>query len=132
MHTKDSTRTLQLRHTYISPAYNPRAGEEGGAAVADNAEYSNGPSTVNVILPTPRTRPTALMEETSIEDDRNEIRPGDRVLLIVEDDVTFAQILLDMAHERDLKAVVALQGSAAISLAREFKPGAITLDISLP
>jgi CheY-like chemotaxis protein len=50
----------------------------------------------------------------------------------VEDDVTFAQILLDMAHDRGLKAVVALQGGSAVSLAREFKPGAITLDIGLP
>jgi len=54
------------------------------------------------------------------------------VLLIVEDDVTFAQILLDMAHDRGLKAVVALQGASVLPLAKEFKPGAITLDISLP
>jgi CheY-like chemotaxis protein len=31
-----------------------------------------------------------------------------------------------------LKAVVALRGATALSLAREFKPGAVTLDISLP
>jgi DNA mismatch repair ATPase MutS len=37
-----------------------------------------------------------------------------------------------MAHDRGLKALVALRGSNAISLAREFKPGAITLDINLP
>src|SRR6202008_3107399 len=45
---------------------------------------------------------------------------------------TFARILVDMAHERGLKALVALRGSSAISLAREFTPGSITLDISLP
>ena len=54
------------------------------------------------------------------------------MLLIVEDDITFARILVDLAHEHGLKAVVALRGSSAISLAREFKPGAITLDIGLP
>jgi len=54
------------------------------------------------------------------------------VLLIVEDDVTFARILLDLAHDRGIKALVALRGSAALALAREFVPGAITLDISLP
>ncbi len=67
-----------------------------------------------------------------IDDDRNMIRPGDPVLLIIEDDVTFARILLDLAHEKNLKALVALRGSTALSLAREFKPGAITLDINLP
>jgi hypothetical protein len=37
-----------------------------------------------------------------------------------------------MAHEHRLKALVALRGSIALALAREFKPGAITLDIGLP
>src|SRR5258706_1655469 len=39
---------------------------------------------------------------------------------------------MDLAHERGLKALVALRGSSAIYLAREYKPGAITLDINLP
>src|SRR5437763_7360193 len=37
-----------------------------------------------------------------------------------------------MAHERGLRALVALRGNTAISLAREFRPGAITLDVNLP
>ena len=67
-----------------------------------------------------------------VEDDRSNIKPNDKVLLIIEDDVTFARILVDMAHSSGLKAVVALRGATALSLAREFKPGAVTLDISLP
>jgi CheY-like chemotaxis protein len=39
---------------------------------------------------------------------------------------------VDAAHERNLKAVVALRGNTALSLAREFKPEAVTLDIGLP
>jgi CheY-like chemotaxis protein len=54
------------------------------------------------------------------------------VLLIVEDDVTFARILVDMAHDRGIRALVALRGATALPLAREFNPGAITLDITLP
>ncbi len=54
------------------------------------------------------------------------------MLLIVEDDVTFARILVDLAHDRGIKALVALRGGTALALAREFKPGAITLDITLP
>ena len=67
-----------------------------------------------------------------MDDDRNLVEPGDRVLLIVEDDATFARILVDMARSRGIKAVVALRGSTAVSLAREFQPGAITLDLRLP
>jgi hypothetical protein len=72
------------------------------------------------------------VEDLVIDDDRNLIRPGDPVLLVIEDDVTFARILVDLAHERNLRVLVALRGSTALALAREFKPGAITLDINLP
>jgi CheY-like chemotaxis protein len=58
--------------------------------------------------------------------------PGDRVVLIVEDDPNYARVLLDMAHEKSFKAVIASHGSAALALARELKPAAITLDIHLP
>jgi CheY-like chemotaxis protein len=67
-----------------------------------------------------------------VDDDRNSIQPGDAVVLIVEDDPTFARILVDAAHERNLKAVVALRGNTALNLAKEFKPEAVTLDIGLP
>jgi CheY-like chemotaxis protein len=68
----------------------------------------------------------------SAEDDRSNIVPGDPILLIIEDDVTFARILVEMAHERGLKALIATRGNSALTLAREFKPNAITLDITLP
>jgi CheY-like chemotaxis protein len=50
----------------------------------------------------------------------------------VEDDVTFARILVDLAHDRGIRVLVALRGATALPLAREFNPGAITLDITLP
>ncbi len=73
-----------------------------------------------------------MVRDIEIDDDRNLIHPGDPVLLIVEDDVTFARILVDLAHDRGIRALVAFRGATALSLAREFNPGAITLDITLP
>ncbi|MBL8213003.1 MAG: HAMP domain-containing protein [Bryobacterales bacterium] len=73
-----------------------------------------------------------LVEDMVVDDDRNLLSPGDPAILIVEDDVTFARILLEMAHERGLKALVALRGSTAMGLAREYQPAAITLDVRLP
>ena len=58
--------------------------------------------------------------------------PGDRVLLIVENDLGFARFLLDAAREQGFKGLVTSLGAAALALAREYKPDAITLDIFLP
>jgi CheY-like chemotaxis protein/signal transduction histidine kinase/HAMP domain-containing protein len=71
-------------------------------------------------------------DASGITDDRNEIQPEDRVVLIVEDDVNFASILLDLAREKGFKGLVATTGSIALALAHKYKPSAITLDIRLP
>src|SRR5205807_562129 len=86
----------------------------------------------------PRTR-TGLVEEGStprpsgvIVDDRGGLGPGDRVLLIVEDDHGFARFLLDLAHEKGYRGLVAPNGEEGLSLAAEHNPIAIILDIQLP
>src|SRR5262249_12803911 len=65
-------------------------------------------------------------------DDISRIEEGDRVLLIVENELGFARILLDMAHQVGLKALSASRGDAAVALARRFRPAAATLDLRLP
>jgi CheY-like chemotaxis protein/CHASE3 domain sensor protein/putative methionine-R-sulfoxide reductase with GAF domain len=66
------------------------------------------------------------------DDDRNNISPGDRLILIIEDDETFAEILLDFVRRRNYKGVIARQGNMGMSYARHYKPDAILLDIRLP
>ena len=67
-----------------------------------------------------------------VEDDRISIVAGDRVVLIVEDDVSFAKILLDNARDNGFKGVVATSGDSGLLCAQEYKPDAIILDIKLP
>ncbi|MFL5807727.1 MAG: response regulator, partial [Roseiflexaceae bacterium] len=74
----------------------------------------------------------ATLKQIEIPDDRAGIEPGDRVLLIIEDDPGFARILLDSARERGFKGIIALRGDTGLALARKFKPDAITLDLQLP
>jgi HAMP domain-containing protein/signal transduction histidine kinase/CheY-like chemotaxis protein len=81
------------------------------------------------LAPVPEPQRDASRE---IVDDREKIREGDRVLLIIEDDEKFARILVNMAGESGFKAVVATRGDTGIAMANEFQPDAITLDVQLP
>jgi HAMP domain-containing protein/signal transduction histidine kinase/CheY-like chemotaxis protein len=94
-------------------------------------EVSASIAGTEAVLPEPALEDTRGAE-LLVEDDRGQIQQGDRVLLIVEDDPNYAKVLLEMAHDREFKAVVAQRGSAALAMARELKPDAITLDIHLP
>ncbi len=65
-------------------------------------------------------------------DDRDSLAPDDRVLLVVENDLEFARMLLDAARQKGFKGLVATTGAAALTLTREYQPAVITLDINLP
>ncbi|MBI3650509.1 MAG: HAMP domain-containing protein [Acidobacteria bacterium] len=69
---------------------------------------------------------------SEFSDDREEIQTGDAVLLIIEDDMSFARIILSAAQEQDFKGIIANSGEMALTLAAQYQPTAITLDINLP
>ncbi|HUC93720.1 MAG TPA: HAMP domain-containing protein [Paenibacillus sp.] len=83
------------------------------------------------VVPLKRPRSYSLNLEQGIVDDRNDIKQDDRVMLIVEDDLKFNEILLEMLHKRGMKAVVTTTGANALELAQKYKPAAITLDLRL-
>ncbi|KGE20967.1 response regulator [Paenibacillus wynnii] len=70
--------------------------------------------------------------KTVIEDDRELLNSDDKVLLVIEDDASFAKILLGMARGRGYKGLVALQGDTGLQMAKTYLPDAIILDIQLP
>ncbi|HWB04652.1 MAG TPA: HAMP domain-containing protein [Verrucomicrobiales bacterium] len=74
----------------------------------------------------------ATLAEEEIPDDRDLVRPGDAVLLIVEDDPHYARVLLGLARDKGWKGLVARLGQQAMAMARQYHPTAITLDIFLP
>ncbi|HEY6218974.1 MAG TPA: response regulator, partial [Gemmatimonadaceae bacterium] len=75
---------------------------------------------------------TSIPMPDGIADDRDEITPGDRSVMIVEDDLAFAKILLDMARDKGFKGIVVPDGDTALEAAHVYQPDAITLDVSLP
>jgi HAMP domain-containing protein/signal transduction histidine kinase/CheY-like chemotaxis protein len=74
--------------------------------------------------------PSSLATGFEVNDDRDVL--GDApFVLIVEDDPTFAAILLDLAREAGLKGVVSTAGAGTLAMARKLQPDAITLDLGL-
>jgi CheY-like chemotaxis protein/methyl-accepting chemotaxis protein len=68
----------------------------------------------------------------TIADDRLELEADDKVLLIIEDDLKFAKILLTQAHNKGFKCLAAASGEDGLLLAEKYKPQAIILDLDLP
>ncbi len=130
-----STFILYLPANYVSPApvqrdtRPTRLVTQPQAAAPPPVEFAPPPQPKQVETP---VSPTLAVHAVEVADDRQNIVKGDKVLLIVEDDPTFARILCDLAHDKDLKVLVALRGDRGLSLAQELQPDAITLDIRLP
>jgi signal transduction histidine kinase/DNA-binding response OmpR family regulator/HAMP domain-containing protein len=88
----------------------------------------------------PLAIPATLMDDAVTEapalisyappDDRDELN-GNPFVLIVEDDPTFASVLLELAHEQGLKGVISSAGSGTVGMVRKIRPSAITLDLGL-
>jgi CheY-like chemotaxis protein/CHASE3 domain sensor protein len=69
---------------------------------------------------------------SSIEDDRDRLAPDARLILIVEDDPRFADILCDLAHEMRFQCIVTHSASDALAAVATYRPSAILLDVKLP
>ncbi|RZI86127.1 MAG: response regulator, partial [Rubrivivax sp.] len=107
---------LEARQTtqrFLLPA--AKAGVPSSAAIVGDNSTSDSATFANVA-----------------DDDRDAISPGDRVMLIVENDVAFAKVLLDAARHNGYKGLVSTTGAGALSMTRDFHPSLITLDIHLP
>ena len=113
-----STFTLYLPQTYMAPT------------TSMSGEHDvRGGRTVAAAFPAVRVSDRPI---ETVPDDRDDLSSGDSILLIVEDDPKYAQVLVDQAHAQDFKVLVAARGSDALALAREHHPAAISLDVFLP
>jgi len=115
---KGSVFTLYLPQRYVGPAATV-------APTRSGKTFSFGP------LPLAAASISEGRAE-QISDDRESLQPNDSVLLIVEDDQDYARVLQDLARDEGFKVLVASNGAEALSLAREYHPTAISLDVFLP
>jgi CheY-like chemotaxis protein len=68
----------------------------------------------------------------AVPDDRDRLDPGDRVIVVIEDDPSFAHTLLEQVREHGFRGVVCLEGREGLELAHVVHPSAILLDLRLP
>ncbi|MHB1422095.1 MAG: HAMP domain-containing protein [Gemmataceae bacterium] len=132
-----STFTLYLPQVYTPRSLRKAAAPSGGAPIleleqSDTASLSNGVSDAGLSSHELETGTPLGLLINEVGDDREHIEPGDRVLLIVENDLGFARFLLETAREKGFKGLVTSLGATALTMAREYKPHALTLDIFLP
>ena len=90
-------------------------------SLIEHIQYENIPSSVQ-----------RIDNQVLVIDDREKLNKQDIVILVVEDNAVFANIVLEEAHKLGHKAIVAGDGNTAISMAREYMPTAIILDVLLP
>ena len=81
-----------------------------------------------ITLPEPEVELSAELPQTEepsetneFNDDRDIIRPGDHVVLMVENDPTFAQLLLETAREAGMKGIATSRGAAALTWRRNIR-----------
>ncbi|TCM16083.1 signal transduction histidine kinase [Novosphingobium sp. PhB165] len=101
----------------------------GQAPSVSPASGATLPAGVELSTPDAAVRAPAMR---FIDDDRLAITPGDRVLLVIEDDPVFARILMKTAHKRGYKVLAAGDGKSGLLLAAEHPVTAILLDLHLP
>jgi CheY-like chemotaxis protein len=99
--------------------------KEIGARLATSSPVGTTPAETRA------TETPSAPVELDVADDRAEIRPGDKVILIIEDDLNYARVLLEVSRERGFKGVIAQRGAVALTMVRELKPDAVTLDLHL-
>jgi signal transduction histidine kinase/DNA-binding response OmpR family regulator len=126
---RGSVFTVTIPEVYDATSSKSRLSDVAGNAPSVAAE----PARSSIFAPAPpREDADASAPNRQIEDDRGRLTGASRVILIVEDDATFAGILCDLARELGFQCLVAETADEGIMVARQYLPHAIILDILLP
>jgi CheY-like chemotaxis protein len=114
----------------LPQVYTPGAAASPSALTAPDS--SRQPATARDVMSAADPRPATTAAPTVVRDDRDRLTPGARVILIIEDDVRFADIMRDLAHELGFQCIVTHSASDGLAAAVSHRPNAIVLDINLP
>jgi HAMP domain-containing protein/signal transduction histidine kinase/CheY-like chemotaxis protein len=128
---KGSTFTLFIPTDFINGI--------GTITEARSVTYEQGPEGLDTLLSSIHLREDGVEKRSLVNeminetgDDRANLKASDKTVLVVEDDLRFAKILIEAAHEHGMKAVVATNYIEVFDFINRYSPVAITLDVKLP
>ncbi|GAB7524744.1 response regulator [Paraburkholderia sp. 2C] len=115
-----------------------RAAERGAAATpagtdsgaAPRASETSAASTLTGTRPFGGSRADAARQP--IDDDRDDRKHDQRLILAIEDELAFAEILRDLAHELEFDFIHATDAASGVAMVRDLQPTAVLLDVGLP
>jgi signal transduction histidine kinase/DNA-binding response OmpR family regulator/HAMP domain-containing protein len=82
--------------------------------------------------PAPSYSPSPAPVFSTLTDDREKLKGGSKSLLVIEDDPTFAKLLMELAREKGFLCLHAADGQTGLQLVESYEPSAIILDVGLP
>ncbi|MES2511547.1 MAG: response regulator [Pseudomonadota bacterium] len=121
---KGSTFTLLLPYNWSKPQITSTTGTPVLAAPSPAMAAP-------MAAPVPAPAKAASPALPAFPDDRH-LPLKRRLVLVIEDDSSFAQILYDLSHELQFSCLVAHTAEDGFALASQFVPQAILLDMGLP
>jgi signal transduction histidine kinase/DNA-binding response OmpR family regulator len=121
--------TLVVPEVYDAEQVQPRATV---AALGSSRSSSRPRPSVGNSSSKGNGTPPPVARPRQIEDDRERLSGDSRVILVVEDDLAFARILCDLAHELGFQCLIGETAEEGLLLARQYLPHAVILDVGLP
>lgn len=98
------------------PAIDSHRAEDHNAFFSEARSYNADPSPLHI----------------SISDDRDNLLPDQKSVLIIEDDLAFSRKLAEASRAKGFKCLLAHSGKQALALVKHHSPSAVILDIGLP
>lgn len=89
-------------------------------------------ATIRQKTTSPASTSAMSKELPDLADDRQNLKQGDRSILIIEDDARFTKIVADVARDKGFSILIAEDGEMGLYLADYYKPSGIILDLGLP
>ncbi|MBF0344521.1 MAG: response regulator [Nitrospirae bacterium] len=135
LHLKSDENAGSTFTLYIPEVFRPELTQQQGHRSETRYAAPELKSGVPVSLEPLNNKPLSVpasLDTDITEDDRQAIRPGDKTILIIEDDPVFAKILFNISREKGFKCIVAGDGQKGYEYANTYMPDAIILDVGLP